>query len=95
MLYWVSLAKQILCIYCINMKPVQVMFDERLLARLDSTEEVKQQGRSAVLRRAVEDYLRRRRRFAISERYHSAYGSDGGLGDEYSGWEGQGEWPAE
>ena len=77
------------------MKLIQVMFDEQLLARLDSTEEVKQQGRSAVLRRATEDYLRRRRRWTISERYKSAYGADGGMGGEYSGWEGQGEWPEE
>jgi metal-responsive CopG/Arc/MetJ family transcriptional regulator len=77
------------------MKPIQVMFDERLLAQLDATEEVKQRGRSAVLRRAVEDYLRRRRRWTIAERYRQAYGCDAGLGEEYSGWEEQGEWPAE
>jgi metal-responsive CopG/Arc/MetJ family transcriptional regulator len=77
------------------MKPIQVMFDEQLLAQLDATEEVKRRGRSAVLRRAVEDYLRRRRRWTITERYRQAYGPDGGLGEEYSGWEEQGEWPAE
>jgi len=69
------------------------MFDEQLLARLDATDEVKKNGRSATLRRAVEDYLRRRRRWSIAERYRKAYGQDGGLGDEFSGWEGQGEWP--
>jgi len=77
------------------MKPIQVMIDEQLLAQLDATEEVKKNGRSAVLRRAVEDYLRRRRQWTISERYRKAYGTDGGIGDEFSGWEGQGEWPAE
>ncbi len=81
--------------YNVNMKPIQVMIDEQLLARLDATEEVQRQGRSAVLRRAAEDYLRRRRRWTISERYRSAYGAQGGMGDEYSGWEGQGEWPEE
>ncbi len=78
-----------------NMKPIQVMFDEQLLARLDSTEEVKQNGRSAVLRRATEDYLRRRRQWTISEQYRSAYGAGGGMGHEFSGWDGQGEWPEE
>ena len=77
------------------MKPIQVMFDEKLLDRLDATEEVKQKGRSAVLRRATEEYLRRRRKSAISERYRSAYGADAGMGVEYSGWEGQGAWPEE
>jgi metal-responsive CopG/Arc/MetJ family transcriptional regulator len=75
------------------MKPIQVMFDEQLLARLDATPEVKKKGRSAVLRRAIEDYLRRSRRYAIAERYKQAYGESNGLGDEYSGWEEQGEWP--
>lgn len=71
------------------MKPIQVMFDEQLLAQLDATEEVKRRGR------AVEDYLRRRRRWTIAERYRRAYGPDGGLGEEYTGWEEEGEWPAE
>jgi metal-responsive CopG/Arc/MetJ family transcriptional regulator len=75
------------------MKPIQVMFDERLLARLDATSEVKKDGRSAVLRRAAEEYLHRRRRYSIAERYRQAYGDLDGLGDEFSGWEDQGEWP--
>lgn len=77
------------------MKPIQIMFDEQLLKQLDATEEVKQHGRSAVLRRAAVDYLRQRRKWTISERYKKAYGADGGIGDEFSGWEGQGEWPEE
>ena len=31
------------------MKAIQVMFDETLLARLDASEEVRREGRSAVL----------------------------------------------
>ena len=81
------------------MKAIQVMFDERLLKRLDATPEVKRDGRSAVLRRAVEQYLRQRRRHAISEGYRAAYGDDrgsaDGLGGEFSGWEDEGAWPAE
>jgi len=75
------------------MKAIQIMFDERLLARLDATDEVKKEGRSAVLRRAAAEYLHRRRRFAIAESYRQAYGADQGLGDEYGGWDEQGEWP--
>ena len=41
------------------MKPVQVLFDELLLKRLDADEEVRRDGRSAVLRRAAAEYLRR------------------------------------
>jgi metal-responsive CopG/Arc/MetJ family transcriptional regulator len=75
------------------MKPVQVMMDDELLAALDATDEVRVEGRSAVLRRAATEYLLRRRRREIRERYARAYGESGSLGDELSGWEEQGEWP--
>jgi metal-responsive CopG/Arc/MetJ family transcriptional regulator len=77
------------------MKAVQVMLDEGLLARLDSDPEVRRTGRSAVLRRAAEEYLARRRREAVGEAYRRAYGEERGLGDEFAGWEDQGEWPPE
>jgi metal-responsive CopG/Arc/MetJ family transcriptional regulator len=77
------------------MKPVQVLFDEALLAELDADEEVRREGRSAVLRRAARDYLKRRRRRAIARQYREAYADGRGLGDEFEGWEGQGEWPPE
>jgi metal-responsive CopG/Arc/MetJ family transcriptional regulator len=77
------------------MKAVQVILDEDLLDRLDATPEVKQHGRSAVLRRAAEEYLRRLRNREIAEQYAAAYGRAGGLGDEFAGWEDQGQWPEE
>jgi metal-responsive CopG/Arc/MetJ family transcriptional regulator len=43
------------------MKAVQVLFDEPLLRQLDADEEVRELGRSAVLRRAAAEYLRKRR----------------------------------
>lgn len=70
------------------------MLDETLLERLDATEEVQREGRSAVLRRALAEYLARRREMVIRERYRQAYGDDG-LGEEFAGWEDQGEWPPE
>ena len=76
-----------------HMKPVQVTFDEALLAELDAREEVRREGRSAVLRRAAAEYLARRRREEISESYARAYRESGGLGDEFAGWEDQGLWP--
>jgi metal-responsive CopG/Arc/MetJ family transcriptional regulator len=77
------------------MKPIQVMMDEDLLSELDQAEEVRREGRSAVIRRALEQYLRRRRNLLIRERYQRAYGADPGLGPEYSGWEEEGVWPEE
>lgn len=77
------------------MKAIQITFDEDLLRELDATEEVKREGRSAAMRRAVAEYLERRRQQAITEQYRRAYGDGGGLGDELSGWEDQGRWPSE
>jgi predicted transcriptional regulator len=74
------------------MKAVQVMMDEALLARLDADDEVRAQGRSAVLRNAVAEYLRRRDEQRIADAYRRAY-TRGGLGPEWDGWEEQGEWP--
>jgi hypothetical protein len=46
-----------------------------------------------VLRRAAEEYLRRRRRHSIAKEYAAAYGAESPLGDEFSGWENEGVWP--
>jgi metal-responsive CopG/Arc/MetJ family transcriptional regulator len=75
------------------MKPVQVMMDPELLEALDATPEVQRDGRSAVLRTAVREYLERRRRSAIREQYQRAYAGSEGLGPEYAGWEEEGTWP--
>ena len=75
------------------MKPVQVLFDEPLLRRLDSDAEVQKRGRSAVLRRAAAEYLKRSRAKRIAESYRRAYAAAGGLGSEFAGWEDEGSWP--
>jgi metal-responsive CopG/Arc/MetJ family transcriptional regulator len=75
------------------MKPIQVLFDEALLRRLDADEEVKRDGRSSVLRRAAAEYLRRRRALRISAGYRKAYSESHGLGVDFEGWEGEGSWP--
>lgn len=75
------------------MKSIQITLDERLLARLDADPEVRRSGRSAVLRRAAEEYLRRRRKRTIASQYARAYGGQTGLGAEFSGWEDEGSWP--
>ena len=75
------------------MKAIQVTLDESLLARLDADAEVQRDGRSAVLRRAADEYLRRRRRSAIADQYIKAYGAARGLGADFDGWENEGTWP--
>jgi metal-responsive CopG/Arc/MetJ family transcriptional regulator len=75
------------------MRAIQVTLDDALLARLDADEEVRRDGRSAVLRRAANEYLRRRRKRAIADQYASAYGSNPSLGVDFNGWEDEGVWP--
>ena len=78
------------------MKAIQVMFEEALLAELDDTAEVREQGRSAVLRRLTSDFLRRRRRQEVDTRYERAYaGVEAPLGKDFEGWEDEGVWPPE
>ncbi len=74
------------------MKAIQVSFDERLLRQLDADEEVRRDGRSAVLRRAVALYLARRRERRIAAAYRAAYGGSG-AGPDLAGWEDECEWP--
>jgi metal-responsive CopG/Arc/MetJ family transcriptional regulator len=69
--------------------------DEGLLRELDASEEVKRDGRSAVLRRAATAYLRTQRQLQIRERYRQAYGGEDPLRQEFAGWEEQGVWPDE
>jgi metal-responsive CopG/Arc/MetJ family transcriptional regulator len=78
------------------MKAVQIMFDEDLLAKLDETSDVREKGRSAVLRELASEFLRRRREREIDAQYERAYaGVDDPLGKEFEGWEEEGVWPPE
>jgi hypothetical protein len=69
------------------------MFDEDLLRRLDSDKEVKRLGRSAVLRHAAAEYLRRAGSRQITEKYNHAYAGDKILKSELDGWAEEGAWP--
>jgi len=77
------------------MKAIQVTLDDDLLKRLDRDDEVRRDGRSAVLRRAADLYLRKRRAGAIASAYLRAYGDGAGLGAAFDGWEKEGVWPDE
>lgn len=74
------------------MKSIQVLFDERLLRRLDADDEVKRDGRSAVLRRAAGAYLSSRRAEATRRAYERAYGKAGADRD-LADWADEGVWP--
>ena len=76
------------------MKAIQITFDEGLLETLDRDEEVQQNGRSAVIRRAVTDYLRKKHREAIAAAYQRGYGKHP-TDPDLNGWADQGIWPDE
>jgi len=76
------------------MKSIQVTFDEKLLARLDASAEVRRDGRSAVLRKATAEYLARQRDSEIAEAYARAYGEQP-VDRELEGWSEEGAWPEE
>ncbi len=69
------------------------MFDETLLSELDAESEVQKNGRSALLRRLVTDYLERRQEAAIDAQYRKGYVGGEGLGDDFEGWEDEAAWP--
>ncbi len=75
------------------MKAIQITMDDALLADLDADEEVRRDGRSAVLRRAATQYLQRKHRAAIAAAYRRGYGS--GTGSEFEGWADESAWPDE
>jgi hypothetical protein len=74
------------------MKAIQILIDGRCSSGSMQMREVKRDGRSAVLRRAVAEYLRRRRSRAIAESLPARVKGDG-LGTDFAGWADEGAWP--
>ncbi len=77
------------------MKAVQINFSDGLLARFDADEEVRRRGRSEVVRRIAETYLRRREGSRIAEQYARGYGPEfPPIEKELEDWvEGETPWP--
>ena len=75
------------------MKPLQITMDEELLARLDADEEVQRDGRSAVIRRAIAEYLKARRRKRTAESYRRGYAA--GVSEDLAEWVTEVGWPDE
>ena len=69
------------------------MIDEDTLRRLSDTDEVREFGRSEVVRRALNLYLRKKEDDAIAARYRAAYMNAETMNKELSDWVAEGEWP--
>ena len=77
------------------MKVVQFTIDEGLLDRLDRDPEVRRDGRSAVLRRAAEIYLGRKRDRDIADSYRRGYGGKPASREELGPFSPEPIWPEE
>ena len=64
--------------------------DDRLLKRLDSCQEVRARGRSAVFRDAVADYLAKREAEEINRAYEAGYSAM--PPDEFDDWPAEAAW---
>jgi metal-responsive CopG/Arc/MetJ family transcriptional regulator len=65
------------------MKAVQFTIDDELLHRIDSHPATKQRGRSAFLREAAAEFLRRHRAKSIRDAYKAGYQNFPPAADEF------------
>ena len=75
-------------------RPIQISMDTDLLRRIDQEPEVRERGRSAFIRSAVELYLAAKQRRAIDDRIQRAYdGQADAMLDEIVDLMGDQAWP--
>ncbi len=74
-------------------RAIQVTFDEILLERLDRYPAVRERGRSAVLRDAARDFLKRLEAEEIDRRYAAGYADSDSIQAELQGWDQEGVRP--
>lgn len=77
------------------MKAVQFTIGEALLKRVDADREARTLGRSAFLRNAIKEYLRRKRAGEIRQAYRRGYGAAPPEPDEFETARGALAWPEE
>ncbi len=75
------------------MKAIQITFDEEMLEQLDARPEVRERGRSAVLREVTAAYLAEKRAEDIAREYREGY-TKYPQTDEDLAWAGVQAWPA-
>jgi len=78
-----------------HMETVQVVLDKTLLRATDRAARLKKQNRSALVRDALREHLRRLEVAAQEERDRQGYSKQPHPQDELLAWEGEAAWPAE
>jgi metal-responsive CopG/Arc/MetJ family transcriptional regulator len=77
------------------METIQVVLDSRLLQAADRAARRMKQNRSALIRDALREHLRRLEVRALEERDRRGYGAAPVPDREFSGWEAEAAWPRE
>jgi metal-responsive CopG/Arc/MetJ family transcriptional regulator len=77
------------------MQTIQVVLDEKLLQATDRAARRTRRNRSALVRDALREHLRRLEVRASEERDHQGYASQPQATAESLGWEAEAAWPVE
>ena len=77
------------------METIQIVLDEKLLKAADRAARQTKQNRSALLRDALREHLRRLETRAREERDREGYARHGQAQIELDGWEAEAAWPRE
>ena len=77
------------------METIQVVLEAGLLRATDRAARRKKLNRSALIRDALREHLRRLEIWELEERDRKGYQVSPQDGDEVSGWESEAAWPAE
>jgi metal-responsive CopG/Arc/MetJ family transcriptional regulator len=77
------------------MEIVQIVLDKKLLRSADQAARRTKRNRSALVRDALREYLRRLELRAREERDHAGYSMQPQTRDEELDWEVEAAWPAE
>jgi metal-responsive CopG/Arc/MetJ family transcriptional regulator len=75
------------------METIQVVIDSKLLRATDLAAQRAKQNRSALVRDALREHLRRLQARELEERDHQGYNLRPPQDDELSGWESEAAWP--
>ena len=78
-----------------HMETIQIVLDKRLLHATDQAARQAKRNRSALVRDALREHLRRLEDRAKEERDRQGYSRQPHTSDEWAVWEAEAAWPAE
>lgn len=78
-----------------SMETIQVVIDSKLLRSTNAAARRAKQNRSAFIREALHEHLRRMKFHTLEERERKAYERAPDSAEEWGEWEGEAVWPEE